>query len=108
MDTSKLDPYLQNYRDSLEQQRKANQALIDQQRDIDYANIMSQANRAGVMYSNFPARTKAQYTASTYLPSVERAYTTYATGLQKLRNNAIDYVNQIRKIDEAIADLNEV
>lgn len=107
MDTSKLEPFLQNYRDSLESQRKANQALIDQQRDTDYAQIMSQANRAGVMYSNFPARTKTQYMASTYMPSLERNFQTYETGTQKIRNAALSYANQLRQIEEAIQDLNE-
>lgn len=107
MDTSKIEPYLQQYRESLQRQREQNEQLLNQNRDNDYANIMSGANRAGVMYSNFPERSKVQYQTGTYLPGLEKAYTTYQTGLDKIRNNVLQYANKIKSLQEAIADLNE-
>lgn len=107
MDTSTIEPYLQQYRESLQRQREQNEQLLNQNRDTDYANIMSGANRAGVMYSNFPERSKVQYQTSTYLPGLEKNYTTYQTGLNKIRNNVLEYANKIKSLQEAIADLNK-
>lgn len=107
MDTSNIEPYLQQYRESLQRQREQNEQLLNQNRDTDYANIMSGANRAGVMYSNFPERSKVQYQTSTYLPGLEKNYTTYQTGLNKIRNNVLEYANKIKSLQEAIADLNK-
>ena len=107
MDTSKIEPYLQQYRESLQRQREQNEQLLNQNRDNDYANIMSGANRSGVMYSNFPERSKVQYQTSTYLPGLEKTYTTYQTGRDKIRNNVLQYANKIKSLQEAIAALNE-
>lgn len=107
MDTSNIEPYLQQYRESLQRQREQNEQLLNQNRDTDYANIMSGANRAGVMYSNFPERSKVQYQTSTYLPGLEKTHTTYQTGLNKIRNNVLEYANKIKSLQEAIADLNK-
>ena len=106
MDTSEFDTVLKSYRDALEAQKQASEAALENQRNNDFATIMARANKAGMMYSNFPERSKIQYQTSTYLPSLQKVYTTYQTGQQKLRENAIKYANQIKSLDEAIADLN--
>lgn len=72
-----------------------------------YTNIMGAANKSGMMYSNFPERSKIQYDTYTYLPAIEGAQNTYQTGLQKIRNSAIDLSNQLASINEAVSDLNE-
>ena len=106
MDTSDLKTVIKSYRDALEAQKQASEANIENQRKLDYATIMSRANKAGMMYSNFPERSKIQYQTSTYLPALQNVYNTYQTGQQKLRENAIKYANQIKSLDDAIADLN--
>ena len=106
MDTSNIDTLLKSYREALANQRQATEANIEQQKQNDFATIMARANKAGMLYSNFPARTKVQYQTSTYLPAMEKAYSTYQTGLDKLRDNVIKYQNQIKSLDEAIKDLN--
>lgn len=99
-------PYLTAYRQALKRQYDAQKQKIDQQKNLDYANIMSTANRAGVMYSNFPARSKAQYETSTYLPNYQAVQSSYQTGLDKIRSNVLSYANQIKNLEEAIRDLN--
>lgn len=106
MMTDEANNFITAYRQALEDQYTASQESIENQKNLDYATIMSQANKAGALYSNIPARTKTQYETSTYLPAQQQAYTTYQTGLDKLRNNIISYQNKIKSLDEAIADLN--
>lgn len=105
MEYQDLDPYLAQYREALQKSYDAADAMARQQKETDYQGLMSQANKAGVLFSNMPARAKVQYDTRTYLPTLAKNYTTYATGLQTLRNNAIDYTNKIRALNEALADL---
>ena len=102
------DPYIQAYRDSLQEQYDATKANIDQQRSNDFATLMAQANTKGMMYSNFPERSKIQYDTATYMPAIVNARTTYQTGLDKLRSSGVQLANQIRSIEEKIADLNSM
>lgn len=109
MDSSNyVDPYLQAYRDSLKEQYDAAVANIEQQRDNDFANIMAQANTKGMMFSNFPERSKYQYDTGTYTPNIIKTRQTYQTGLDKLRTTGANLANQIRSIEEKIADLNSM
>lgn len=103
-----VDPYIQAYRDSLQEQYDATKANIDQQRSNDFATLMAQANTKGMMYSNFPERSKIQYDTGTYIPAVVNARSTYQTGLDKLRSSGVQLANQIRTIEEKIADLNSM
>lgn len=102
-----LNDFVKNYRDSLDRSYAANNAQIEQQRRNDEASIMAAANRSGMMYSNFPERSKMQYEANTYLPNREKAFTSYQTGLDKLRSNALSTYNNIKSIEDAIKDLND-
>lgn len=101
-----LNDFVKNYRDSLGRSYAANTAQIEQQRRNDEASIMAAANRSGMMYSNFPERSKMQYEANTYLPNRQKAFTSYQTGLDKLRSNALNTYNNIKSIEDAISDLN--
>jgi len=100
-----LNEFLKSYRDSLDRNYAATNMLLDRKRDNDFATIMSGANKRGMMYSNFPERTKIQYESDQYLPVKSKSFQTYQTGLDKLRSNAINYYNQIKSLEEAIADL---
>jgi hypothetical protein len=96
--------FLKAYRDSLRNQYDANVSSYKQQKRNADAQIMSAANKAGMMYSNFPQRSKIQ-TEADYLTGLSKLRGTYQTGLDKLRNNAVDAYNQIKAYEEAISDL---
>ena len=96
--------FLKAYRDSLRNQYDANVSSYMQQKRNADAQIMSAANKAGMMYSNFPQRSKIQ-TEADYLTGLSKLHGTYQTGLDKLRNNAVDAYNQIKAYEEAISDL---
>ena len=102
-----INQFIKNYRDSLAQQYDAGVNALQQQRINDQTSIMSNANRAGMLYSNFGQRDKIKYDTSTFYPSVVKARQSYQTALDKLRANAINLYNQNKSIAEAIADLNE-
>lgn len=102
-----IDPFINAYRDSLDRQRDlTNQNLANQRRN-QFQSIMTGANKLGMMYSNFPERSKIQYDTNTYTPAVAKVQTTYQTGLDKLRSNTVNLVNQLKTINEAIDDLNK-
>ena len=102
-----VNTFLTNYRKALGQQYDASVASLNQQRNNDFTNIMSAANKAGMLYSNFPQRSKVQYDTQTFYPSMIKARQSYQSGLDKLRSSAVDLYNQNKTIEEAIADLNE-
>lgn len=101
-----VDPFVQAYRDSLKNDYDAQVNLLNQQRENAQDQIMSEANRAGMAYSNFPARTKMQYDVGTYQPALVKARNTYQTGLDSLRNQGVNLANQIKSYQEGIADYN--
>lgn len=102
-----ISKFIKNYRDALSEQYQTGLSTLEQQRKNDFATIMSGANKAGMMYSNFPTRSKVQYDTQTYYPSTTKAYQTYQTALDKVRANALSLYNQNKSIAEAIADLNK-
>ena len=103
-----IDPFINAYRDSLQRQRDLSLQNLDNQRRLDQRSIMTSANKAGMMYSNFPQRDKIKYDTQTYLPAQVKIQQSYQTGLDKLRQNTINLSNQLKSINEAIADLNAV
>lgn len=105
--TANIDDFIRAYRDSLKNQYDTTLSSLQNNRRLEEANIMAAANQKGMMYSNFPQRAKMQYQVSTYLPGIVNARSTYQTGLDKLRANAVDVANNIKSIEEAIADLNK-
>lgn len=102
-----VDPFISKYRDDLEHQRDLAFQNLDNTRRNDFQSIMGNANTAGMMYSNFPQRTKKQYDTQSYMPSQTKIQNTYQTGLDKLRSNVVNLSNQLRNINDAIADLNK-
>lgn len=103
-----IKSFYQNYRDSLDRQYQSAMQALDQQRKNAQTTIMSGANKAGMMYSNFPARSKIQYDQNTYQPAVVKLNTSYRTGLDTLRNNILKYQNSIAEIQDSIAHLNSM
>lgn len=96
--------FLKAYRDSLKNQYDASISSLRQQRRNNDAAIMSAANERGMMYSNFPQRSKIQ-SETEYLNNLAKLNSTYQTGLNSLRNNAVNAYNQIKAYEEAISDL---
>jgi exonuclease VII large subunit len=107
-DANQIKDFYQNYRDSLERQYQTNIQSLDQQRKNAQASIMGGANKAGMLYSNFPARAKIQYDQQTYQPAKIKLQNAYQTGLDQLRSNILKYQNSIAQIKESIADINEI
>lgn len=101
-----LTDFIKNYRESLSRQNASAMQNLAQQRINDQRSIMSNANRMGMLYSNFPARDKLIYDQQTYLPNMVKLQQSYQTGLDKLRSNIVNYQNSIKDIQDAIADLN--
>lgn len=100
--------FYQNYRDSLDRQYQASLQNLEQQRKNAQTSIMSGANKAGMLFSNFPARAKIQYDQETYQPAQIKLQNSYKTGLDALRNNILKYQNSIAEIQDSIAHLNSM
>lgn len=100
--------FYKNYRESLSRQNEIGKQNLWQQRKNAQASIMAGANKAGMLYSNFPERSKIQYDTQSYEPAVVKLQTSYQTGLDALRNNMLKSQNSIREIQENIAHLNSM
>ena len=107
-DANQIKDFYQNYRDSLDRQYQTAVQSLEQQRKNNQAAIMGGANKAGMLYSNFPARAKIQYDQQTYQPAQIKLQSSYQTGLDALRNNMLKYQNSIAEIKESIANLNSM
>lgn len=101
-----VNEFIKNYRNSLKAQRDSNLKKLQQQRKNYMSTIMGSANRRGMMYSNFPQRDKINYDIGSYAPAVAATQTSYQTGLDTLRNNAVTLWNKIKSYNEQISDLN--
>lgn len=107
-DANQVKDFYQNYRDSLDRQDQTAVQSLEQQRKNAQTAIMGSANRAGMLYSNFPARAKIQYDQNTYQPAQIKLQNSYQTGLNTLRNNILKYQNSIAEIQDSIAHLNSM
>lgn len=97
--------FIDAYRDALGIQRDLAIQNLDNNRRNAYQAIMSGANKAGMMYSNFPERAKYQYDTSTYTPNLIKTQQTYQTGLDSLRSNVLKAINQLSELREASKEL---
>lgn len=104
--TEGIADFYKNYREQLSRLKEATMRSLENQRNLAQQQMMAGANKAGMMYSNFPERSKIQYDTDTYIPAVQKTQTSYQTGLDALRNNMLKYQNQIAEINKSIADLN--
>jgi len=107
-DANQIKDFYQNYRDSLDRQNQSAIQSLDQQRRNAQTSIMGGANKAGMMYSNFPVRDKIRYDQETYQPAQIKLQNSYQTGLDALRNNILKYQNSIAEIQDSIAHLNSL
>lgn len=101
-----VDEFIKAYRDSLKAQRDSSLKQLQQQRKNYMSSIMGAANRRGMMYSNFPQRDKIRYDTESYMPAQVKIQQGYQTGLDSLRNNAINLWNKLQAYNEGISDLN--
>lgn len=107
-DANQIKDFYQNYRDSLDRQYQSAVQSLDQQRKNAQTSIMSGANKAGMLYSNFPVRDKIRYDQENYQPAQIKLQNSYQTGLDALRNNILKYQNSIAEIQDSIAHLNSM
>lgn len=107
-DANQVKDFYQNYRDSLDRQYQTAVQSLEQQRKNAQTAIMGGANKAGMLYSNFPVRDKIRYDQETYQPTMIKLQNTYQTGLDQLRNNILKYQNSIAEIQDSIAHLNSL
>lgn len=103
-----LGDFVQNYRTALGEQYTADENALKNQRNLDYTTIMSNANRRGMLHSTFPTRDKLKYDTTTYEPQLIKLQQNYRTGIDTLYDNVAKYYNNIKSIQEKIADLNEI
>lgn len=108
LDENEVRSFYQNYRDSLDRQYQTALQNLEQQRKNAQTTIMGGANKAGMMYSNFPAREKIKYDVGTYQPALVKLNTGYRTGLDTLRENILKYQNSIAEIQDSINHLNSL
>lgn len=107
-DANQIKDFYQNYRDSLDRQYQTAIQSLDQQRKNAQTSIMSGANKVGMLYSNFPVRSKIQYDQNSYQPALTKLQSSYQTGLDQLRSNILKYQNSIAEIKDSIAHLNSM
>lgn len=105
---SEWQDFYKNYRENQSRQNEIGRQNLLQQRENVFQNIMAGANKAGMLYSNFPTRSKIQYDQNTYQPAQIKLQSTYQTGLSALQNNILNYQNSIKDIQDAIAHLNSM
>lgn len=98
--------FIKNLRESLKQSYLTGMANLNNQRYLDHSALMNQANKAGVMFSNFPQRAKIQYDTNTYMPNQVKLRQGYQTGLDTIRENAINAANQVRYYQQMIDHYN--
>lgn len=71
---------------ALDPQMQADQAGLDAAKTDSFNQISTDANRRGLAYSGIPISEQAQYTGSTYLPSVANLKSQYAQQRFNLQN----------------------
>lgn len=103
-----IDPFIKNYREALAAQQQASLNSVNQERQNQQEAIMANANSRGLLYSNFPARTKIQYDTNTYYPAIQQVNTAYRTGLDTIRENVANNYNTIANLKQQIANLNSL
>lgn len=94
--------FVNKYRQALQESYQAAMTNLNNQRSLDQSNIMNQANKAGVMFSNIPQRMKIQYDTNTFMPNQTNLRNTYQTGLDTLRSNAANAANTVKQYQEMI------
>ena len=103
-----INDWITNFRKALAAQNEADVKALNTARENAQTSIMSNANRQGLMYSNFPEKNKIKYDTETYYPALIKAQQSYQTSLDKVRNNAINMFNQGKTIRDAINELNKL
>lgn len=98
--------FIKNYRESLKAAYDAGVEQLNNQRNLDRSAIVNQANKAGVLFSNIPQRMQTQYDTQTYMPALANLQSSYQTGLDALRSNAINAINQSRYYQQMINHYN--
>lgn len=111
-DPTQFDPlasdndFLKNLREALQQSYEAGLKNLENQRKLDQSKIMTDAAKAGVMFSNIPQRMKIQYDTNTFMPGQVKLRQSYQTGLDSLRNAGISAANNAAYYQQMIDHYN--
>lgn len=89
-----------------DQSHKQAMANIDNQRNIAHDKLATQANSAGVLYSNYAPTKQIQYDAETYMPNVGKQMQLYLTTKDKMLAQGRQMAQQFQKLNEAIIEAN--
>lgn len=100
--------FIKNLRESLQASYDAGLANLENTRKQAQTSIMSNANRAGMLYSNFPQREKIKYDTYTYMPALTNLRNTYQTGLDSLRNAGVNAANQVAYYQQMVNHYNNL
>lgn len=100
--------FIQNLRNSLQQSYETGLANLENTRKLGQTSIMSNANKAGMLYSNFPQREKIKYDTYTYAPALTNLRNSYQTGLDSLRNAGVNAANQVAYYQQMIDHYNSL
>lgn len=102
------DEFIKNYRESLKTAYDAGVKQLENQRSLDRSAIVNKANKAGVLFSNIPQRMQIQYDTQSYMPALANLQNSYQTGLNSIRNNSINAINQIKYYQDMINHYNSL
>lgn len=100
--------FIKNYRESLQQAYDSGLKQLENQRSLDRSAIVNKANKAGVLFSNIPQRMQIQYDTQTYMPALTNLRNSYQTGLDAIRNNSINSINQVKYYQDMINHYNSL
>lgn len=100
--------FIKNYRESLQQAYGTGLKQLENQRSLDRSAIVNKANKAGVLFSNIPQRMQIQYDTQTYMPALTNLRNSYQTGLDAIRNNSINSINQVKYYQDMINHYNSL
>lgn len=100
--------FVQNLRTALDESYQAGLANLENQRSQGHRQIMQSANKAGVLFSNIPQAMKIQYDTDTYMPAQVKLRNSYQTGLQALRENSLNAINQVAYYQQMIDHYNNL
>lgn len=98
--------FVTNLRNALKESYATGMANLNNQRYLDQSSIMNAANKAGSLFSNVPQRMKLQYDTNTFMPNQIKLRQSYQSGLDSLRENAINAANQVAYYQQMINHYN--
>lgn len=102
MINDEINDFVKTYRETLDMEKDKALQNLENTRKLQHQSIMSNANKAGMMYSTFPERAKIQYNTGTYEPAVSKINQSYQTGVDKIRDSSASLYNSLAGLREQV------